>query len=97
MTRLERERKKKEREKKRKKQVKTSDKRATRSKSSSLKTVTDKFSGIQINNDTEDESEAECPGCGLVYGSSDDHQRCDACSSWLDMACAWMKKKNAED
>ena len=91
MKRLEREKKRKEREKKRKKPAKPSDKRVTRSKSSSLKTVTDKFSGIQINDDTEDESEAECPGCGLVYGSADDHQRwvqCDACSSWWDMACA---------
>ena len=74
MKRLDIERKRKEREKKHKKQPKTSDKRVTRSKSS-LKTVTDKFSGIQINDDTEDESEAECPGCGLVYGSADDHQR----------------------
>ena len=49
-------------------------------------------------NETEesDESEAECPGCGLVYGSTDDNEKRVQCDVWdmvgLEMClCGWRE------
>ena len=49
-------------------------------------------------NETEesDESEAECPGCGLVYGSADDNEKRVQCDVWdmvgLEMClCGWRE------
>ena len=53
--------------------------RVTRSKSGSVKALADLVSNLDINETDEetdgDESEAECPGCGLVYGSLDDNEK----------------------
>jgi len=45
------------------------------------------------------ESEAECPGCGLVYGSLDDSEKwvqCDGCGAWWELSCACIEENIAE-
>ena len=53
----------------------------------------DPISNLDINETEEsgDESEAECPGCGLMYGSTDDNEKwvqCDECHVWWDLKFA---------
>ena len=104
---LEREKKKKDREmikKPIKRRVKVnSDKkveaRVTRSKSASTKILQDLISNLDISETEEsgNESEAECPGCGLVYGSAGDNEKwvqCDVCESWWDLKCACVDEEN---
>ena len=73
-----RERKKKEQEKKeeRKKEPKKD-----RLKRVSVTELQDSFSNLIINEseDSGDESEADCPWCGLVYGSADDNEKWVQC------------------
>lgn len=64
----------------------------TRSKSAGVKTLQDLISKLDIYETEESgkESEAECPGCGLVYGSADDNEKCvqcDVCEAWWDLKC----------
>ena len=76
--------------------------RITRSKSGSgkKKTLAALVSNLDINEiDSEEtdgnESEAECPGCGLVYGSLDDSEKwvqCDVCGVWWDLSCACIEE-----
>ena len=59
----------------------------------------DTFSILNINGseDSGDESEADCPACGLVYGSANDNEewvQCDNCEAWWDMTCAGVDKEN---
>ena len=104
---LEREKKKKERvkiKKSSKRRMKAnSDKkveaRVTRSKSASVEILQDLISKLDISEteESEDESEAECPGCGLVYGSADDNEKwvqCDMCKVWWDLKCACVDEEN---
>ena len=75
------------------KKVKTTAVRVTRSKSGSVNTLAGLISNLDFNGtDSEetdgDESEAECPGSGLVYGSLDDCEKwvqCDVCGAWWDL------------
>ena len=40
-------------------------------------------------NESNTESEAECPKCGLVYGEDDSVWiQCDNCGLWWDMKCS---------
>ena len=49
---------------------------------------------LRICSDTE-ESEAECPKCGLIYGETEDKWICcDLCDTWLDLKCADVSKDN---
>ena len=49
---------------------------------------------LNICSDTE-ESEAECPKCGLIYGETEDEWICcDLCDTWLDLKCANVTKTN---
>ena len=67
--------------------------RVTRSKSGRVRVLADLVSNVNINETDSEEtdgskSEAECPGCGLVYGSVDDSQKwvqCDVCGAWWDV------------
>ena len=58
------------------------------------------FSEINIGStDSGEESEAECPECGLVYGSAQDEEQwvqCDNCAAWWDMTCAGVDEKIAD-
>ena len=68
-------------------------------KSASVTELQDSFSNLVINEseDSGDESEADCPGCGVVYGSADDNEKwvqCDEYEAWWDMTCAGIDKKN---
>ena len=59
--------------------------------------MTELFSNLTISEDSGEESEAECPGCGLVYGSSDDDRKwvqCEQCEGWWDIACAGVDEQN---
>ena len=43
----------------------------------------------KICSDTEEESEAECPKCGIIYGETTEKWICcDGCNTWLDLKCA---------
>ena len=49
---------------------------------------------LKISSDTE-ESEAECPKCGLIYGQTQDKWICcDLCDTWVDLKCAGISKYN---
>ena len=106
----EREKKKDEREKKKKKREKKEDRKKEprkrlakardkiKSAGASVTELEDPFSNLTINESegSGDESEAECPGCGLVYGCADGNERwvlCDVCEAWWDMTCAGVDKK----
>ena len=86
------------------KKVEATTARVTRSKSGSVKALAHLVSNLDINEtDSEEsdggESEAECPGCGLVYGSVDDNEtwvQCDVCGAWWDLSCACIKESIAE-
>ena len=59
--------------------------------------IQDSFSNLVINEseDSGDESEADCPGCGLVYGSADDNEKsvqCDECEARWDMTSLALTK-----
>ena len=104
----EREVKKQEREKKgerqRKKDVRVSKqpKRQTRAsvKTCALHETLSKLSIASEGSDEEgEESEAECPGCGLIYGSEQDGEQwvqCDVCTKWWDMTCAGVDENIAD-
>ena len=52
---------------------------------------------LKICSDTE-ESEAECPKCGLLYGeTSEQWICCDGCDTWLDLQCANISNNNIPD
>jgi len=58
--------------------------RVTRSKSGGVKVLANLVSNLDMNEtDSEEtdgnESEAECPGCGLVYGSLEDSEKWVQC------------------
>ena len=98
----EKERKKQEREKKKEDRQKKKDqkqpKRQTRSNSRKtcasvlVPELRQSFSELNIGStDSGEESEAECPEYGLVYGSAQDEEQwvqCDNCAAWWDMTCA---------
>ena len=70
-----------------------------KSSSASVTELQESFSHLNIreSEDSGEESEAECPDCGLVYGSAEDHQewvQCDGCGGWWDMVCAGVEKEN---
>ena len=49
--------------------------------------------------DSREESGAECPECGLVYGSAQDEElwvQCDNCAAWWDITCAGVNKNIAD-
>ena len=48
---------------------------------------------LNICSDTE-ESEAECPKCGLIYGETQDKWICCECDTWMDLKCANVSKTN---
>jgi len=83
---LDRERRKlqKEKEKKvRKKPKKTGTKQKTGATEDGTENLTEQNNGS-------DESEAECPSCGLVYGCAEDDEMwifCDWCGQWWDIGC----------
>ena len=58
------------------------------------------FSELNIGStDSGEESEAECPECGLVYGSAQDEEQwvqCDNCAAWWDMTCAGVDENIAD-
>ena len=63
-----------------------------RDKTCALHETLSKLSIASEGSDEEgEESEAECPGCGLIYGSEQDGEQWvqwDVCTQWWDMACA---------
>ena len=104
----EREMKKQEREKKkgerqRKKDLSKQPKRQTRAsvkKSCASDKLQETFSNLNIESEVSgEESEAECPECGLIYGSTQDEERwvqCDICALWWDMTCAGVDENIAD-
>ena len=67
-------------------------------KSASVTELQDSFSNLVMNEseNSGDKSEADCPGCGLVYGSADGNEKwvqCDECEAWWVMTCAGVDKK----
>ena len=49
---------------------------------------------LKICSDTE-ESEAECPKCGIIYGETPEKWICcDGCNTWLDLKCANISPNN---
>ena len=53
---------------------------------------------IESEDTSGEESEGECPGCGLIYGSAQDEQQwvqCDNCTLWWDMTCAGVNESIA--
>ena len=58
------------------------------------------FSELNIGSiDSKEESEAECPECGLDYGSAQDEEQwvqCDNCAAWWDMTCAGIDENIAD-
>ena len=109
----ERERKKQEREEKKEEIRKKKDqskqkqpKRQTRASWQEIKTsdlipdLQEIFSNLNIESgDSGEESEGECPGCGLVYGSAQDQEQwvqCDNCALWWDMTCADVNENIAD-
>ena len=104
----EQEKKKKEQEKKKQqyqKKKRQAPKRQAkaRSKSASIESLIEgPLSNLDVNDHETDShsdgdvSEAECPGCGLVYGSLDDSEKwiqCDVCEAWWDLTCACVEEK----
>ena len=88
----------KKKEERKKEPKKRQAKASGNKKSASVTELQDSFSNLVINEseDSGDESEADCPGCGLVYGSADDNEKwvqCDECEAWWDMTCAGVDKK----
>ena len=76
--------------------------RVTRSRSANVEMLEDIISNLDINETEEsgDESEAECPGCGLVYGSTEDNEKwvqCDVCGAWWDLKCTCVDEENVEE
>jgi len=72
--------------------------RVIRSKCISVKMLQDLVSNLDINETEEsrDESKAEFPGCGLVYGNMDDNEKLvqsDVCEAWWDMKCACVDEE----
>ena len=45
-------------------------------------------------NNGSDESEAECPSCGLVYGCAEDDEMCDWCGQWWDIKCTTISDED---
>ena len=67
-----------------------------KSASAPVTEVQESFSHLNIS-ESEDNGEAECPDCGLVYGSAEVNQewvQCDGCGGWWDMVCAGVDKDN---
>lgn len=59
----------------------------------------DLVSNLDINEtDSEEtdgcESEAECLGWGIVYGSLDDSEKCDVCGVWWDLSCVCIEEES---
>ena len=106
----EKERKKQEREKKKEDRQKKKDQKQPQRQtiSNSRKTcasvlvpeLRQSFSELNIGStDSGEESEAECPECGLVYGSAQDEEQwvqCDNCAAWWDMTCAGVDENIAD-
>ena len=106
----EKERKKQEREKKKEDRQKKKDQKQPQrqTRSNSRKTcasvlvpeLRQSFSELNIGStDSGEESEAECPECGLVYGSAQDEEQwvqCDNCAAWWDMTCAGVDENIAD-
>jgi len=59
--------------------------------------VTDSLSQLSINES--EESDAEFPKCGLIFGSEDfeDWVKCDQCGAWWDMKCAGVSKDDIKN
>ena len=52
--------------------------------------LNDQLQFLSIDDTGGEESEAECPACGLVYGCPDDNEVwicCDCCGQWWDIRC----------
>ena len=49
----------------------------------------------QLSTESEDESDAQCPKCGLLYGEDDSMWVCfDVCSVWFDLDCTTIPSEN---
>ena len=106
----EKERKKQEHEKKKEDRQKKKDQKQPQrqTRSNSRKTcasvlvpeLRQSFSELNIGStDSGEESEAECPECGLVYGSAQDEEQwvqCGNCAAWWDMTCAGVDENIAD-
>ena len=105
MKQLEREQKIKEREKKRREEdkAKAMGKRGKKKQemTGEDEAVEDLLAGIQLSDDTAEESSEEdamCPNCGLMYSADDGIWICcDGCDSWYDLKCTNIQGRNIPD
>ena len=71
--------------------------RLTRSQKKTTADVEDQLQGLSIEGESE-ESEAECPKCGLVYGEDTSMWiQCDACNVWYNLECTNVNKDKIPD
>ena len=95
----------KKKEKEQKKREKLSERKTvcavvTRSKSvvSDLQALAIDDNNSSHDNDSADESDAECPKCGLVYHDDDSlWVCCDHCNTWYDSKCANIDSGNVPE
>lgn len=69
--------------------------KGTKMKSTNLD---EEFEALQIHGDSDAESFAQCPICGLIYGEDESVWICcDICNTWYDLKCSMVTDDNIPD